>query len=233
MDGRAVGRLTSPAVGCTPLDALTEGQEEQSGAQLLSLRFEQLVPAARSASNAGGPLPLRLPVDEGFAQRELRVQVFGRTGGANFVAPHNFQAHGKELGAALSVAQQWQEYQQRHEAARTSAGQPTSTANVARSSTLSVQSGACDGGLRMWGRGQHKAAPNLTTTPGWIGGPCTGRPCQLLHSRAPARCPVRLQVTVWTSCRPFSTSLGGQRGSRCVCGWRCTACRHVPAGPPA
>ncbi|KAL4448173.1 hypothetical protein ABPG75_005392 [Micractinium tetrahymenae] len=116
----------------------------------LSLHFSRVVPAgaaAATSADAGGPAqpacePLRLPVDERFAEQSLRVQVFGRQpNGGSFAAPHAFRAQGRDLAAALGVQRQWQEYQQRHREARTTAGQPVSAANFAHSSTLAVQSG--------------------------------------------------------------------------------------------
>lgn len=127
---------------------------QEAGGQL-SLHFSRvvLVPAAAAATSAGAGSqvqpaaqpacePLHLLVDEEFAGRSLRVQVFGRQpSGANFAAPHAFRAEGRDLAAALDVQRQWQEYQQRHQAARASAGQPVSESNFAHSSTLAVQSG--------------------------------------------------------------------------------------------
>lgn len=126
IDGRAAGRLTQPVVTVD-----SEGDAAQ-----VSLRFETLAPARGS-----GEQPLQLPADE-LAPRSLRVQVFGRQGGSTFAVPQSFQTEGRELVAALDVQRQWQEYQRRHQAARQSAGQPTSAANFAHSSTLAVQSGA-------------------------------------------------------------------------------------------
>lgn len=122
----------------------------------LSLHFSRVVPvtasAAAAASSSAGSQPhaavqpacepLRLPVDEDFVERSLRVQVFGgQQTGSSFAAPHAFKAEGRDLAAALNVQRQWQEYQQRHQESRSSAGQPVSESNFAHSSTLAVQSG--------------------------------------------------------------------------------------------
>lgn len=134
VDGRAAGRLTQPLVTI----------DSEGGAAQVSLHFQTLAPA-----RGGEEQPLQLPADE-LSSRSLRVQVFGRQGDSTFAAPQSFQAEGRELVAALAVQRQWQEYQRRHQAARQSAGQPTSAANFAHSSTLAVQSGAQAGhGLGM------------------------------------------------------------------------------------
>lgn len=147
----------TPTVEWQPLEASPAGQEEvereQAAVGRIALHFASIVPAAGDASgddassgrgrSSSEPQPLCLPVDDDFAQHSYRVQVIARQGGANFAVLHAFRAEGRELTAALSVQQQWQEYQQRHQAARASAGQPTSTTNFAHSSTLAVRSGGC------------------------------------------------------------------------------------------
>ena len=152
LDGRPLGKLVAPAL---------EWSTEPGAPPGLSLRFTRLVeapvpaaaaavrdsaaePARQPRASAAQPQPLRLPVDGGFAQRTFRVQVVGRRHGAPAVAPRAYDVHGRDLVAGLSVQRQWQQYQQRHQAARTSAGQPVSAANFAHSSTLTVESGACN-----------------------------------------------------------------------------------------
>ncbi|PSC70934.1 MATE efflux family isoform A [Micractinium conductrix] len=149
LDGRPLGKLVAPAL---------EWSTEPGAPPGLSLRFTRLVeapvpaaaaavrdsaaePARQPRASAAQPQPLRLPVDGGFAQRTFRVQVVGRRHGAPAVAPRAYDVHGRDLVAGLSVQRQWQQYQQRHQAARTSAGQPVSAANFAHSSTLTVESG--------------------------------------------------------------------------------------------
>lgn len=148
--GRLFGRLLSPQVEWNP----AEDGNPASGGEL-SLHFSRVVPTRPTAvaTDVGAhsqqhPLAqregeaLRLPVDKPFTEQSLRVQVFGRQpAGGSFAAPHAFQAEGRDLAAALNVQRQWQEYQQRHQTARASAGQPVSKANFAHSSTLAVQSG--------------------------------------------------------------------------------------------
>lgn len=147
---RPLGRLVHPTVEWQALDPAHVGQEAAEGGLQdhhpvgrLSLHFADIVPVAAGSSSAAAASSeaLDLPVDDSFGQDTLRVQVFGRQGGTNFAAPHAFHATGRDLTAALKVQKQWQQYQARHQAARSSTGLPTSTANVAHSSTLAVQSG--------------------------------------------------------------------------------------------
>ncbi|EFN56263.1 hypothetical protein CHLNCDRAFT_145114 [Chlorella variabilis] len=173
---KPVGKLVTPTVEWQPLEASPAGQEEvereQAAVGRIALHFASIVPAAGDASgddassgrgrSSSEPQPLCLPVDDDFAQHSYRVQVIARQGGANFAVLHAFRAEGRELTAALSVQQQWQEYQQRHQAARASAGQPTSTTNFAHSSTLAVRSG--DGLERL------QAIFDVAARPAWLKG---------------------------------------------------------------
>ncbi len=150
-DNKSLGKLVSPRVTWQPFASSPGGQaeevREQAAVGSLALTFSSIVTARPTTggvcSSSSEPQPLSLAVDDSFTQHSYRVQVIGRQGSVNVVVPHSFQAEGRELTASLSVQRQWREFQQRQEAARASAGQPTSTTNCAHSSTLTVQSGAC------------------------------------------------------------------------------------------
>ncbi|GAB4817490.1 hypothetical protein N2152v2_004536 [Parachlorella kessleri] len=139
---RAIGKLCSPTVCFTPL---TEDAAEGAGSTAVhqcSVAFESWVPAG---SGSGPSQPLRIPVDLGFEQAELSVQVVGRqsgddaggtSSGSNFALPHRYSVQGKELAARLGVELQRQDYIRKHQEARGTCKPPPGSGQLRSSVTL-------------------------------------------------------------------------------------------------